>query len=489
MTNSADANPDVAALTERFRKFGVLGASIIRDPGMGNAETAVKVVDKVQFDAKHATKEQLVAVLNDLADWHLSFRKAVTKLTNELYNHPNQSAMTFMEIYEKVAALGFTKNPAEEAGFSDSDLNHVTMKYQEDPEVCEAAENFMQSQAPSIDLTEFQKEAESIDTEKILKVHRAMNLCFQALVVEFSKIPEETRFTLTPRLVEYVAEVKVALESFNKFGYKAEPLEAAVALKQAELEKFGKFQQETQKLAETMKELYSFTKPRITRSELLKALVSVTEKSDALKALAKQLRKIPVLEGYAQFIAFTESQESSAVLSNPFEARDLFDRHLRSCTEAESKELKDAWEKSGLELSMFMQAVLMMQQDPSMGMPPPPPPAIFKKHDMPGPKEVMQMQEALVKELSEISQEILAVAPANFLAEPLVAFAQAMASAAVEEKFSVSSETLTLAGFKHGMALSSNERFVQVSQEQQRLLGEIAGAAPGGDGQTGCVVM
>ena len=489
MTISSDANPDVAALTERFRKFGVLGSSIIRDPGVPSVETAVKVVEKVKFDAKHATKEQLIAVLNDLADWHLSFRKAVTKLTNKLYDHPNQENLTFMEIYDQVAALGFTKNPAEVAGFSDSDLNHVTMKYQEEPDVCEAAENFMQSQAPSVDLSEFQKEAESIETEKVLKVHKSMNQCFQALVVEFSKIPEETRFSLIPRLVEYVAEVKVALDSFKKFGYKAEPLEAAVALKQAELEKFGKFQQETQKLAETMKELYSYTKPRITRSELLTALNSVTDKSDALKALAKQLRKIPIIEGYDKFIQFTESQESSAVLSNPFEARDLYDRHLRSCNDAEAKELKESWEKSGLELSMFMQAVLMMQQDPSMGMPPPPPPAVFKKHDMPGPKEVVQMQEALVKELSEISREILAVAPAHFQAEPLVAFAQAMASAAVEEKFSVTAETLTLAGFKHGMTLSSNERFVQTSQEQQRLLGEIAGAAPGGDGQPGCVVM
>ena len=70
--------------------------------------------------------------------------------------------------------------------------------------------------------------------------------------------------------------------------------------------------------------------------------------------------------------------------------------------------------------------------------------------------------------------------------------AQAVASAAVEDKFGVSAETLTLAGFKHGMTMMANPRFVEISQEQQRLLGEIAQAAPGGEGQAGqggCLVM
>jgi len=246
---------------------------------------------------------------------------------------------------------------------------------------------------------------------------------------------------------------------------------------------------EAQQLAETMRLLHSFTKPRVSRSELIAALKNFTQKGEALRALSRKILNFPVEEGYGEFLKFSENQANSiGLLSNPFEAKDLVERHLRGSWADDARELRDAWDNSGLELSMFMQACLMLSQDPSMGPPPPPPASLLNSRNLPSAEQVMKMQETMVAELSRLSKEILALAPANFQAEPLVAFAQAVASGAVEAKFGVTAETLTLAGFKHGMSMMANPRFMEISQEQQRLLGEIAAAA-GGENQPGCVVM
>ena len=494
---------DISALTERFKKFGVLGAGLIREPLTApslESEIVPTASSTPAPESSDLSASELAVLLRELADWHTSLRKAVTSLTEELYDCP--SKLAFETIYEKVASLGYSENPAERRKLTESDLNRLSMKHQSSEEVASAAEEFMKSQSGESSQTlpseDVEKKAADVDVNQIVKIHKFMNDTFSALVREFSAIAESTRFAYTPRLVESSAEVFVALESFRKFQLKADVIECAVGQRMSELEKNKKFAQETEKLAETMKSLYALTRPRLTRVEFLSSLKSVVDKSNILKSTAlKFSKKIevlgePALLGcYAEFVDFTENQMSDANLQNPFEARELLDRHLRSASEDESKDLMSAWEESGLELSMFMQAVMLLQQDPSLGLPPPPPPSLFKRKNLPTSTQVVELQQALVDRLTDLKEKMEKVDHSGLRPEALVAFAQAISSAAVEDKSGFSSEDLTLAGFRHGMALSQDERFVQASMAQQSILGEIAQMAPQSEeGETnGCSVM
>lgn len=128
-----------------------------------------------------------------------------------------------------------------------------------------------------------------------------------------------------------------------------------------------------------------------------------------------------------------------------------------------------------------------------MGMPPPPPASMFKKKNLPSAKEVVELQEAIVKELESFKGLIEATLETeSYHAETLVAFVQACASGVVEKRYGHSSDCLTLAGFKHGMVLGKDERFVQASMAQQNALIAIAQLVPeGAEGSNaqGCCLM
>jgi hypothetical protein len=306
-------------------------------------------------------------------------------------------------------------------------------------------------------------------------------------------------------------------------------MEAATDSHAGTLEKNPKFAKVSEMLAMEMKRLHvEVIRPRLGVVEFCEALEGITESAMEVKRFGGRARKAlgPDVSGrtpdttlsalLAEFVRLTQDAgaKASQKIANPFEARELFNRHVSklaavsargedTSADAETEtsaalasRLETAWSSSQLDLAIFMQAIMMMQQDPSLPLPPPP---SLAGRRLPDVKDVVKMQKAMVGELEKVKDAVKEAMSTEAEAveavggHVLVAFAQAIASAAVEEKFGYAAEDLTLAGFKHGPKLAGDRGFMEVTMKQQAVLGEIGemgGEGPAGAGaEGGCTLM
>jgi len=135
--------------------------------------------------------------------------------------------------------------------------------------------------------------------------------------------------------------------------------------------------------------------------------------------------------------------------------------------------VRSAWEKSGAENSIAMQNIMGGLRNPSSSSSSP---AEDKKGKKLKSSEIVSMQELMVDELkrtTEAAGVALALPNASsWRAEVAVQLVQSLASAAVERRYGVSAEEMTLAGFQHAATLQRNERFMRATEKQQDVPGK-----------------
>jgi hypothetical protein len=476
---------NISAIHQKLSKIGVVGAS---SPTVDSAKVA-KPSPVVSPEA--LSLNNVIKLIDEMADWQRSIRAISQDLTDSL----KDISISFSDLYNTVIQNVDEISPFEKQSITEQDIQMMIAQNENNEDLQKAVEGLFGSQAPV-----FTKEAvDTIPVNEIVKIHETMNKTFLNVVAGFKEIPEEARYQMHPRIVETVAEILVSLDVFKKHKVKAESVELSIQRNLAELEKNTKFHRQTELLAETMRSLYYLAKPRITAEDLTAHLIDIKAHSTRTSHIAMEVYKKLINEA-ASFDqkVFSESVEEFKKLitwqppiSNPFEAKELVDRFSRS---GSYPHLMKAYEDSGLEISMFMQSIMMVQQDPSLALPPPPSASVFKR-SLPDKNVVVQMQNTLVKELENVKNIIKNACDAGALqgvsAEIVIGFCQAIASAGAQLEHGFGAEDLTLAGFKHGMELSSDTNFVQGSMRQQQLLAEIAELSQkeGNGGPSTCSVM
>jgi len=94
------------------------------------------------------------------------------------------------------------------------------------------------------------------------------------------------------------------------------------------------------------------------------------------------------------------------------------------------------------------------------------------------PSEIVEMQELMVdemKRLCEAASTAAQVEPSSpWRAEIAMQMVQSLASAAVERRYGVSPEDMTMAGIQNAPTLQKNERFVRATEKQQEIIMAVA---------------
>jgi len=182
-------------------------------------------------------------------------------------------------------------------------------------------------------------------------------------------------------------------------------------------------------------------------------------------------------EAYRRFEKFSEEV---AALGDAAELPDMNSVEMQLCYDeyGQDPEVQRAWEDSGAESSAIMQSMMMGTTGPMRG-PNAPEPQTKPAGKKSKASEIVEMQELMVDELKRTTDAAAAhLEGANgctWRAEIAVQMVQAIASAAVERRYGISPEDMTIAGFQHAAALQKNERFVRATEKQQEILMRIGG--------------
>jgi len=233
-------------------------------------------------------------------------------------------------------------------------------------------------------------------------------------------------------------------------------------------------------LAYMMQLLISSTQERISKGDFVQILQHMSKAAKDARAFAKKLyedyrsassKEDFIVEAYKRFEEFTETAgappENLPQLSNA-EMQLCFDEYR------DDPAIRKAWEDSGAEAGVAVQS-MMISNGGQMGGAKSSSVPEDKKSKKTKPSDVVEMQELMVDELKRIYE---ATAQAlkkgdesqTFRPELLTQMVQALASGAVERRYGVSGEEMTMMGFQHAAILQRNERFVRSTEKQQEIL-------------------
>merc|ERR1712070_1210840 len=236
-------------------------------------------------------------------------------------------------------------------------------------------------------------------------------------------------------------------------------------------------------LAFMMQLLISSTQERISKDDFVSILRHMSEAAKAARAFAKKLyedyrskssKEDFIVEAYQRFEEFTETAasppENLPALNNA-EMQLCFDEYR------DDPAIRQAWEQSGAEANVAVQSMMASQigNGGQMGGAKPSSGPEDRKAKKTKASDVVEMQELMVDELKRI-YEATAVAlkkggqTQTFRPELLTQMVQALASGAVERRYGVSGEEMTMMGFQHAATLQRNERFVRATEKQQEIL-------------------
>jgi len=246
----------------------------------------------------------------------------------------------------------------------------------------------------------------------------------------------------------------------------------------------------TEQLAGMMQTLISSAQPRAEKKDFLSMLRYMAESSKNAKAFGKKLyedyraKTINFAEAYKRFEIFSEDASGMGDPTLP----ELSPVEMRLCYDEyrEDDEVKEAWADSGAEGNTLIQAMMCG------GLTGPPPSLEGPEGggDKKGGKklkasDISEMQELMVDELKRTSIAFglaISVGPApdaGWKPDIAIPLTQALASAAVERRYNVSAEEMTIAGFMHAAQLQQNERFCRATEKQQEILSQLPGMCGG----------
>lgn len=388
-----------------------------------------------------------------------------------------KKTLSFVDGHKKIQDLGLPREPLESVGLSESTFQQLLQQYEEDEEVMACAQKLLHPVGKG-DV----ERARRITMDKILEIHQFMVAEMQKVLQEFLQLPMESRRSFTGKGCETTAELLVSIAVEQRLEVRCEDVEQAVVMYEEQLQSHPEFSRCTEQLANMMQCLIGAAQPRVEKSEFLRILNMMADSTKKAKAFAKKLyedyraKSCTIAEAYKRFEEFTDSLAQGAELP------ELSTVEMQLCHEEyrDDPEVRQAWERSNVETNILMQAMIggpmpaKLSDRPAEEKPLPLPKGAKKA---PKPSEFVEMQELMVDELKRTTQaaeQAAKNADTPWKAEIVVQMVQALASAAVERRYGISAEEMTVAGFQLVQTLQKNERFVRATEKQQEILMQIS---------------
>eukprot|EP00927_Polykrikos_kofoidii_P009271 TRINITY_DN13863_c0_g1_i1.p1 TRINITY_DN13863_c0_g1~~TRINITY_DN13863_c0_g1_i1.p1 ORF type:complete len:507 (+),score=120.13 TRINITY_DN13863_c0_g1_i1:183-1703(+) len=505
---------DVGLLSARLSKFGVVGAGVISDPlatlqFVQAQEEAAK--DSVAADAKTAsasaptveanvvlrkdgelTREGVLATLAETVRVQGIVQQEVSALARKIVKErekgerkKKRQSISFEEGHKRIEELSLPREPLEAEGHTEASFQKLLMSYENDAEVMDAASKLLHPAGKGDP-----RRARAITMDKIIEIHSFMVGEMQKVLQEFMQLSSEQRRSYSAKGCETTAELLVSIAVEQQLGVQCEDVEQAVCMYDEHLAGNAEFTRCTEQLANMMQLLIGAAQPRVEMSEFLQILKHMGETSAMAKAFAKQLyedyraKACDVAEAYHRFESFSdETTKSSDALNLP----ELSSVEMQLCYDEyrHKEEVRQAWDKAGAGNALAVQA-LMAGGSSQQKLPTDEKQPKGKKLKT---SEIVEMQELMVDELKRTTDAVSAVVQSDsaktspWKSELVVQMVQALASAAVERRYGVSAEEMTMAGFQHASLLQRNERFLRATEKQQEILMRLPGLCGDGPGE------
>jgi len=308
----------------------------------------------------------------------------------------------------------------------------------------------------------------------------------QKVLQEFLELPQETRRSFTGKGCETTAELLVSIAVEQQLAVRCEDVEQAVIRYEEALQNHPEFSRYTEQLANMMQHLIGAAQPRVQKADFVQILQHMGDSTKKAKAFAKKLyedyrsKACTIAEAYRRFDEFSE-EAAKALQANGEDMPDLSSVEMQLCYDEyrDDAEVKEAWDRSGAEMSLMMQASMTPMLTGGSRSSTSSPTNEERKGKKLKASEVVEMQELMVDEMKRMTEQAMHSFRDNqgkepWKAEVTIQLVQALASAAVERRYGVSAEEMTLAGFQHAQTLQKNERFGRASEKQQDILMMLA---------------
>jgi len=520
---------EVALFSQKLRKFGAVGVGVIpdalttlqfaeaaqstQDSEKEPAEAAQRELNLCQtpsaapsalapkaagekalkqsstVDGKTLSRDEILKILDETVRVQAIVQHEVSLLARKLVKEKNdkkkKKVLSFTDGHKKIQELNLPMEPLEEYGIEESTFQRILLEYEEDDEVMHKAQKLLHPAGKGD-----AERAKGITIQKIIDIHEFMVKEMAKVLEEFLQHPQEVRRSFTSKGCETTAELLVSVAVEQQMAVRCEDVEQAVIQYEDSLQMHPEFTRCTEQLATMMQHLIGAVQPRVGKAEFLRILQFMGENQKNAKVFSKKLyedyrgKTCSITEAYQRFEAFNDQQEQAqAALNEAGEMTYLNPVELQLCYDEYHKEeeVRSAWEKSGAENSIAMQNIMGGLRNPSSSSSSP---AEDKKGKKLKSSEIVSMQELMVDELkrtTEAAGVALALPNASsWRAEVAVQLVQSLASAAVERRYGVSAEEMTLAGFQHAATLQRNERFMRATEKQQEILMQLPGICKGG---------
>ncbi|CAE7547799.1 unnamed protein product [Symbiodinium pilosum] len=317
-----------------------------------------------------------------------------------------------------------------------------------------------------------------ITVEKIVEIHQFMVMEMQKVLTEFLALDQETRRTFSNKACETTAELLVSVAVEQTLGVHCEDVEQAVIQHEEILANNPEFARCTDQLANMMQHLTGAAQPRANKEDFLEVLRNMADHAQKAKDFSKKVyeeyraKTCPVSDAYRRFEEFaadTPAAKEGLEDLTPVELQLCYDEYR------EDNEVRSAWSKAGVENSIMMASCMtsLLKNDAA---------AVPLPEDKKGKKmklsEIVEMQELMVDEMKRLSEAASAASKASssspWRAEVAMQMVQSLASAAVERRYGVSPEEMTIAGIQNAPMLQKNERFVRATEKQQEIIMAVA---------------
>lgn len=387
--------------------------------------------------------------------------------------------LSFVDGHKKIMELGLPREPLDDYGLTESAFQKILCSYEEDEEVMNAASKLLHPASKGDP-----ERAQGITIDKIVEIHQFMVVEMQKVLQEFLQLPQEQRRTFTCKGCETTAELLVSIAVENSLAVRCEDVEQAVIMCEEHLQGHPDFARCTEHLAGMMQHLTGAAQPRVDAAELVQILQHMGESTKNAKIFAKKLHEDYRAKACTIAVAYERFETFSIDVAEEFERKELAElssMEMQLCYDEyrDQPEVREAWEQSGAESNLLMQNLMIANQTgnaPSRGSSGG---AEEKKGKKLKASDIVEMQELMVDELKRMTDAVAAAVAAGaskerpWQLELVVQMVQALASAAVERRYGVSAEEMTMAGFQHAQVLQRNERFVRSTEKQQELLMRI----------------
>lgn len=491
----------------KVKKYGVLGAGLVSDPlaqiklAQSNTGQVTESYPGSGYPVVHGpgssngiitapgdlTRRQVLDLLMETTRVQAEIQQKISmlarKLAKEKGDKKKKKQFSFIEAHDRLLELGLPQEPLERHNISEEDFQRQVTRFtnENDEEVMKYAEHMLRPAGKGD-----RNKVEGITKEKIIDIHRFMEKEMLQVLNQFKALPQEERRNFTGKACETTAELLVSIAVERQFAIHCEDVEQAVLLHEKALQDNHEFTQCTEHLAGMMAHLIGAAKPRVTQEQFVKILEQLAVSTKSAKVFAKQLaddyrsKQCNIVEAYQRFKEFAESAgqaeaecsengEPMADQLSAVEMRVLYSEY------ADDERVQAAWVDSSSEGRTLMEALASGVQDPSI-LPQtkaPESPSGGKSKKL-KPSEIVEMQELMVDELKRLTEAVVLsrqdASGQDFNEGFLMHMIQTLASSAVERRYGVSAEEMTLAGFQQKAVLEQNERFKRATDKQKQIM-------------------